>query len=727
MAQYTRELFKPSNFSLAFEQMCNFAAIAKTRNADETLRQLILQCFVVFPDERFQNAAQLVDAIHIFGLRMPEHQVQASIDRLIADAHLQQSANSTLTLPNMDRVKLKGRIDEAKALEERVKNDWLESISRRFPSLSSDQAWQGLQGYLSRTFRSHGLQAAALLDNSLDIAPAYSESLFSLLNESLREVFSPELLAPARDAVLSFFVDLESHPEQVAYIGQLEDGVFNYFSLMVDPEIAIRFQKKLNRLTLFLDTNFLFDILDIHEKSYYVEISHELLDIINKNKFPFKLRYHQETLTEMRATIAYLGSELRAQERAQNYGRAASYSPMTNISDAQYSRRNGATPIDAESFLKRYAHVDVLLKDKNITVQRSQLERRSERAELLEKYQQFLAFRGRIKPFETMEHDIAVLDTVHQLRSKAKSSLEAGALFITCDYLLYMFDWQTSQQQDRAACAVLPNNFLQVLLPFVPSDEDYNRSFEETFVIPEFRVIESKSSEARSKMLSYLAAYESLPEEIATQLLSNDLLLEPLHPSENEEFHKYLESALQDQNVTLLEEKAALEKQVERVLAEKEAEEKRLEQERIEREKEKVRADRAEQLLRQREKEIATLKSKQKENAEPRTEVINWEKQAREEAENRAREEALARAQAERKAEIYAIIASITVCVFLVGLFESLVYLLNLFQQHRPGLQLAFGALLTLFTVGIFHPKWRKWCWGAGAFAILLVIIQLVG
>ena len=103
------------------------------------------------------------------------------------------------------------------------------------------------------------------------------------------------------------------------------------------------------------------------------------------------------------------------------------------------------------------------------------------------------------------------------------------------------------------------------------------------------------------------------------------------------------------------------------------------------------------------------------------------EKQAREEAENQAREESLARAQAERKAEIYAIIATVTACLVLVGLFESLIYLLNLFQQHRTGLQLAFGSLLALFTVGIFHPKWRKWCWGAGAFAILLVIIQMLG
>ena len=96
-------------------------------------------------------------------------------------------------------------------------------------------------------------------------------------------------------------------------------------------------------------------------------------------------------------------------------------------------------------------------------------------------------------------------------------------------------------------------------------------------------------------------------------------------------------------------------------------------------------------------------------------------------AEIRIEEEVSARVRAERKVEIYAIIATITVCIVLIGLSESLISLLNVFHQHRAGLQLALGALLALFTVGVFHPKWRKWCWGGGAFAILLVIIQLVG
>ena len=300
-------------------------------------------------------------------------------------------------------------------------------------------------------------------------------------------------------------------------------------------------------------------------------------------------------------------------------------------------------------------------------------------------------------------------------------------MFSTCDNLLYMFDWETSQQQNQAASAVLPYSFLQVLLPFLPANTDFDRSFEETFVIPEFRAIESKSNEARSKMLSYLKAYESLPEETAIQLLSNDLLLEPLNPSENEQFHEYLESALKGQNASLLEEKAALEIELKRELAEKEALEKRLEQERIAREKEKARADEAEQLLRQKEKERTTPRLNQKEDLGQSLEEINREKQAREEAEKRAKEEASARAKAERKVEIYAITAAITMSLVLIGLFQSLIYLLKWVHPHGLGLQLAFDALLILSTFGFFHPKLRKWCWGAGAFAILLLILQLLG
>src|SRR5947209_11189842 len=136
---------KSGNFSLAFEQMCNFAAIAKTQDADETLRQLIQLCLVILPDEKFQSASQIMEAMTLFGLQFPEYQVQSGLDRLIAQGGIQQPSNTYLTVPDKDRTQLKKRIDEVKALEERVKQEWLEEVSTRFPTLSPQQAWQALQ------------------------------------------------------------------------------------------------------------------------------------------------------------------------------------------------------------------------------------------------------------------------------------------------------------------------------------------------------------------------------------------------------------------------------------------------------------------------------------------------------------------------------------------------------------------------------------------------------
>ncbi len=67
-----------------------------------------------------------------FGLQIPEYQVQVSLNNLIAGDRLKQSADSNLVLPNGTRAQLKQRIDEAKTLEESVKQVWLENISKRF-------------------------------------------------------------------------------------------------------------------------------------------------------------------------------------------------------------------------------------------------------------------------------------------------------------------------------------------------------------------------------------------------------------------------------------------------------------------------------------------------------------------------------------------------------------------------------------------------------------------
>ena len=79
---------------------------------------------------------------------------------------------------------------------------------------------------------------------------------------------------------------------------------------------------KLNPLILFLDTNFLFGLLNLHVNPQ-VDVSAELCDSILKFHLPFKLRYHDATTREMTNTLFYFGGELRRQKWPQNISRAA--------------------------------------------------------------------------------------------------------------------------------------------------------------------------------------------------------------------------------------------------------------------------------------------------------------------------------------------------------------------------------------------------------------------
>jgi hypothetical protein len=726
------EPVKSRNFSLAFEQMCNFAAIAKTQDADETLRQLILLCLVILPEEKFQNAAQIMEAINLFGLQFPEYQVQAGLERLIAQGRIQHPANTYFTLPDQDRKQLQERIDAAKALENRVKEEWLEEIARKFSVLSPDQAWKGLQGYLARVFRVHGIRTAALFDPSNYTPPEYVENLSLLLNDALKETFAQERQAMARGAISGFLDSVGDHVERTKYIAQLSDGVFTYFSLTVEPKVAQLLHKKLNPLTLFFDTNFLLGILNLQTIKSYGEVSNELLRITEKYKFPFKLRYHPATEREMRSTISHYGAVLRSGQ----------VSPVLSGIELEYYRRNAATGIDVDSFLKPYEHVDYILKSKNILIHRMQAERRREHAHLLQEYKKFLEVRGRSKPDQMLEHDITILDAVHQLRTKAKSSLEAGALLITWDNFLYMFEWETSRAQGRPTCVVLPDQFMQVLRPFVPSDSDFDRSFAEAFAIIEFRAIDSKVSEAQHQFFSDLNAYELFPEEIAASLLTNGLLIERLDKAENDEhFQKSAESAMTHENALLLEENAELAKLLERVRAERTAKEKQLEQERSEVEQLRARVAQAEQLLQQKEKEVASLKKpagrqgpgeakQQREQREQALEIARREQQAREEAEKRAELEALLRRETERKVHMYAWIASFTISLILIVIFELCIKSIQgpWFIQHQGkyGLQIAIDTLFLFTTTGFFHPHLRNVLWGVGALALLSTVLQLL-
>lgn len=697
--------FGEKGFSAVYEQICNFLAVSSVSEPNETIKGLISLCLIELSDDSFSNAQDFHDTINIlFDISIPEHQIQNIVDQMIDEGKLLQHATNVVLDPDY-RQTLIDRIKKTEQLEASVKKHWLEEIEKKTKKLPSGEYWKSLKRYLYSVFRRHGLQAAALLDPAIETPDHHEASLSSLLNKAVSENIETKGRNHIKMAVSGFLASAGDHGERSQYITQLADGAFNYYSLVVPPEVVEKIRQQLPDLLLLMDTNFLFGILGLHYNSQ-VEISHDIIRTVSDKGLPFRLRYHEATQKELINTITGIGYNLRESKWSSSLSRAAIRSGNLTGLELKYHGKNASQPLDVDEFLRPYRHVDPLLKYKGLDIFRPEEDRLQERSDLFHRYKDYLENLGRDdKTDDVIQHDVTILDAVRQRRNRNPAAIEGGALLLTCDYTLYRFDWETSRENGMQACVVLPNTFWQILRPLVPTDPNFEKSFASTFAIPEFRAIGSGSSRACSKMMSILASWEEVPEETALKLLSSEILIEQLkRATDDQGFEKQVKQAFIEENATLLEEKVAIERQLNR--------------ERLERK--------------------SAAKTYKEEQNKSLAQIGNAIKQAEEsKAANEAKEREVGNEEAKRhaaegKSFKLSVVAGLAVGGLLAATFIFFVHRIPwawLIQHHNSlSLQVGGAAMFVLGSVGFFVPKWRKYCWGGtGVAGVAFVLLSSLG
>jgi hypothetical protein len=721
-------------FSRAFEQMCNFVAVAQTGKPKETVKGLLQLCLIKLPAGTVDSFPKLEKAVESwFGVKVPTLALRESLDELVDGGIVTQVPEGFLLKAEV-RTALEARVKNAEELEERVKKSWLDLVGVAHPELTREKMWVTLRDYLSKAFRRHGMQAAALLDPSIENGHS-TEALSVAMNDAIKESIEDKHRANARQAITSFLANAASDPDRTQYIIQLADGAFNFYTLGVAPDLAARLRSKLSPLTLFLDTNFLFGILNLHHNSH-TEVSLELLRAVDNHKIPFKLRYHEATLQEMKHTIALYAGILRARSWSRALSRAVTKAGNLSGIEAKYHEKNAEGPADVNEFLRPFEHFDVLLKDKGIEIYRTSDKRLQERTDLYHDYQEWLTKHNRgDKPYETVQHDATVLDAARVLRSNAKSTLEAGALMVTCDYNLYRYDWETAREFDGLSCVLLPNILWQILRPFIPYDKDFDKAFAETFALPEFRAIGSGGSKACSKMLGILASYKDVPEETAMKLLSNDMLLNKLkRVKDSEEFKELVEAAFVQQNQILLEEKAALTRQVE--AEKKAADEAKQAREQVAEQLKRVSKTAETELLEKTvikerlEKTHQSFEEQKRATDAAATKATDLEKEHKKKTEELAAATEAARL-AQKSALVSGIMAAISLSAMLIVGFEysshHIPWTWLMGHSNSLGLQGGIDLLILIAMFALCVPRWRKGLFVAGIVPLGFTLLQILG
>lgn len=692
-------------YSQIFNRLCHMVALSKDGKTRAAIDNLVVTVLAIDGKLIASTTAEITEAINVyFGLSLSEGLVQPSVDSNLSAGRIVRDAGSgLLLLAPQPRVEIEARVAEATALEAFVRDEWLAELaqgSRAVPSAWGDQLWACLRAYMARAFQRHGVQTVLLLNPATPVTDDDKENLSTHLGTAICQTCKGVPPDIAAEAVRRFFATVTS--SRARYVTQLLDGTFTFFALSADEATAAYLRGAVSTLNLFLDTNFILGILDIRPNPLN-DVSQELVKFIATNDLPYRLCYHDETLLELQRSIDTIGNRLRGHKWSQALSRAAVKTGQLIGLEARYHEKNAEAPLDPEIYLSQYRHIAELLSEHGIekyavgAVEASQANVR----QLVDEYRKYLRRHRPLspKPVAAMNHDMAVWAAVKGLRHEGNSVLDCGAFFLTVDYYLYSFDWQRLRDRDALGVTVLPNQFLQLLRPFVPCTDDFDRRFVETFAIPEFRVSGGDYTETRSKVLSYLTTYSDVSERTAVRILANELTIQQLGgvDEHSEHFKALVDSAIAADNERLAELNEALANDV------------RLALERVT-EVEKLFTQR-DQQLRQRDGEKRSAETMAKDSQ--RTADEAWELIGQIKAELTSERDARQRAEKERDRNASLLRLGVGLLVAMLGTFVVVV-LPGLIQwpwldEHPNRLGLRGGAMMVVVGGATAIVGWKRW------------------
>ena len=524
------------DYDRAFNHLCHVLSLTQTGKPKAALEGMIL-AVCDLEQGNVAGSGEIRTALEVyFGLRVKSRSLDDAIEELQAQGKLLRSGSTgRLWLSAAAQAEVRERTEAGDRLETAVRSQWLDGLRENGLAIAGQEQdlWRCLRLYMAQVFRQHGALSVELLTPSIGSKSLELSSVEAALASAMREhpCGDPTL---TRKAIEMFFKEVTA--ERSRYVAQLLDGTFTFFALSIDEAAAQYITQTVPRLTLLLDTNFIFELLGLSHTESTGDAARELIEFIKRNNFPFQLYMHGETLAEVERTIGSIGrSALHGRTFTQELSRAAisSRSMLGALSGVElaYHQLNAKRKVDTQTFLDKFKNVEPLLREHGIKVYREAFNTPTvpdeEKALLVAEYKAYIEERGQTKPYDALDHDITVWLSVQSKRRPARTPLHAGALFLTVDYRFFNFDRQYLSADTHARgsqSVIVPKQLLQVLRPYGTQSDDFDARFVECFGLAEVRTAHSDYGASTSKMMSLLATYEDVPHDIAVELLT-DLVL----------------------------------------------------------------------------------------------------------------------------------------------------------------------------------------------------------
>lgn len=565
-----------------------------------------------------------------FKLEVTDAKLDSILSKLENTGDLVRSTGAHYQIPASKRLVFDQEIRAAEANQEQAKAHFCVLADALALDVQGAVAWETFEAYFLRPLineigaNAYGLVAGEAFTTDVKLVEKY----LARFDESQK---------PLHRELVTAFLDPKSEVVR-QYISRLLHARFCVDATGLPEDVLRKLSTSIGRglrFNVFVDTNFLFSLIGIHENPSN-EAALELKELIGRLSQNPKvtLLITPETIREATHTIDATRQWLNSIPTAEPFLKAALKAGVSGIGEKfMIERLRQGANLTVNDWFKPYLDDFVTMARGNgIELHNAKLDHYSMRTDVLNDINHVLDLEKRRvellkdrkeKSYEGIKHDMVLWHYVKDRRpAYVESPVDAEDWILTVDYRLIRFDEHKQRHfGQKVPICIHPSSMVQLLQFFVPRSKDFEEAMVGTIRLPFlFQEFDAEAQKTSMKILQGMGRFglsNDATEATVTRVLLNEGLRARLarNPTQEEEI-EIIKDALVEEMKERLDAEAAKVNEVKGSLEQKEAELERLKKEKADAEKliEEERRGALKQL--EQEKQDAIRKAKEEHSTE---------------------------------------------------------------------------------------------------------------
>ena len=464
-----------------------------------------------------------------FSLPLSDEKLRAALSALEQQGSLVALDDDRYRIPDSQRVSFEQEIEAS----EKVGSDACEffcGLARALcPYLDAHSVWSTFQSeFLTPLIKDMGANAYHLITGEglrvdQNLVERFLNRFASEYNSSLRELVT-KFLDPKKEEVRAH-ISRMLHARFCVEAGGLPESAIQKLTATVTKQAKFR---------VFVDTNFLFSLLELHENPSNIA-ARELVDLITQLKSNPKVQLFivPRTVEEAKTSIASAKHRLSGIPAGDNFTHAALNVGVSGMADRFLSerlRRSGK--LTSEDWFGPYLTDFVAIaREKGVELFNESLDPYAVRQDVVDDilyvqgYEERLE-EGRRKSYKKVAHDMILWHFVNDQRpAYIESPIDCRDWILTVDYRLIGFDeYKQKNSGQKIPLCLHPTALIQLLQFWVPRTKEFEEAMLGSMRLPFlFQEFDAEGERTSLRILKGLGRFEGR-DDITVQTITSVIL-----------------------------------------------------------------------------------------------------------------------------------------------------------------------------------------------------------